>query len=68
MEEKYVINCPRCGRVEGLVADSSEEPGESPEAETLIEVDVIRTPAGPAIRMRCPRCGQWVKPDRVHPA
>jgi uncharacterized C2H2 Zn-finger protein len=68
MEEKYVLHCPRCGRVEGFLAGSNDEPDETPEAEGLIEKEVVRTPAGLAVRLRCPRCGQWIKPDRATPA
>ena len=66
--EKYVLNCPRCGPVVGLVSDASDEPGEGPEAETVIEEEVVDTPGGPAVRVRCPRCGQWIKPDQARPA
>ena len=68
MEEKYVLHCPRCGRVEGFVSASDDEPDETPEAEMLIEKEVVRTPSGPAVRLRCPRCGQWIRPDRAGPA
>ena len=67
--EKYVLNCPKCGRVEGVVPDADEgydEPGA--EAEVVIDEDVFATPAGPATRIRCPQCGLWVRPDRAHPA
>lgn len=68
MEEKYILNCPNCGKVEGFFPESDDEPEELPDGEAVIEDDVVNTPAGPAVRVRCPRCGQWVKPDRARPA
>lgn len=68
MEEKYILNCPRCGRVEGYVPVSSGEPDETPDSDSVIEEEVVHTPAGPAVRVRCPQCGQWVRPDRARPA
>lgn len=68
MEEKVVLNCPRCGRVEGYVPVAAGEDDDSPESESIIEEEVVRTPAGPAIRVRCPQCGQWIKPDQARPA
>ena len=51
-----------------MVTESDDEPEELPDGEAVIEDDVVNTPAGPAVRVRCPRCGQWVKPDRARPA
>ncbi|KPK82947.1 MAG: hypothetical protein AMJ81_08765 [Phycisphaerae bacterium SM23_33] len=68
-EEKYVLNCPRCGRVEGYVsADVENEADSPPDPDMFIEEQVVRTPGGTATRVRCPRCGRWIKPDRAHPA
>lgn len=68
-EEKYVLNCPHCGQVEGFVSvDAQDEAELPPDSEMFIEEEVVRTPSGTTTRLRCPRCGRWVKPDRVRPA
>lgn len=68
-DEKYVLNCPHCGPVEGFVSTDFQEQADSPpDGEMLIEEDVVRTPAGTTTRVRCPSCGLWIKPDRVGPA
>jgi uncharacterized C2H2 Zn-finger protein len=60
--EKCILNCPRCGRVEGYLAD--EIPGIL-EADTLIAAETFTTDAGPATRLRCPTCGAWLEADRA---
>lgn len=67
-EEKYVLNCPKCGRVEGIVPTGDEEDETTAEADVVIEREVVQTPAGISQRVRCPRCGKWIKADRVGPA
>jgi DNA-directed RNA polymerase subunit RPC12/RpoP len=67
--EKYVLNCPRCGRVEGLIeSDIEDDPDSLPEAEHVIAEEVVRTASGTHARIRCPRCGSWIGPDRAGPA
>lgn len=67
--ERYVINCPRCGRVEGLIeSDIDDDPDSMPEAESLIVEQVVRTPSGNYTRVRCPRCGSWIRPSGSRPA
>lgn len=67
--EKYSLNCPRCGRVEGVLPDllgSDDEAAVT--ADAVISQEVVRTPSGvPGVRLRCPSCGQWVKADRAAP-
>jgi hypothetical protein len=47
--EKYVLNCPRCGRVEGLIeSDIEDDPDSLPEAEHVIAEEVVRTASGRA--------------------
>ncbi len=68
--EKYVLNCPKCGRIEGFIDDAlGDEEDEAPsESDLEIEEEVVRTPRGTTTRVRCPRCGGWVKSDRAAPA
>ena len=67
-EEKYVLNCPHCGRVEGFFFTGLEDDEAPPDSDSEIQQQVVRTDCGPAVRVRCPRCGRWVKSDRVGPA
>ena len=67
--EKYLLDCPDCGQVEGYVPSDFDEDERAPaDPDMIIEEDVVRTSAGPATRVRCPRCGRWIRPDRAHPA
>jgi predicted RNA-binding Zn-ribbon protein involved in translation (DUF1610 family) len=67
--QKYVLYCPKCGRVEGFVPESAaDDEDDTGEAETTIDDEVVDTPRGASTRVRCPRCGGWVAPDRVRPA
>ncbi len=68
-QQKYALYCPKCGRVEGFVPESSDEGGDDGigEADEVISEEVVRTPSGTSLRVRCPRCGGWVKGDRVRP-
>ena len=69
VDEKYMLNCPRCGRVEGFVPADFDDDQPASDTETEIDRDVVQTREGkPAMRVRCPRCGQWVASDRVGPA
>lgn len=68
-QQKYVLYCPKCGRVEGFVPeayDSDDDAIGEPEQE--ISEEVVQTAGGTRVRVRCPRCGGWVAPDRVRPA
>ncbi len=69
-QEKYVVNCPGCGRVEGFVSSVNgyDDEEDSPEAEMSIEQQDVRTSGGQSTRIRCPRCGRWLQPDRIRPA
>ena len=67
-EEKFVLNCPKCGRVEGFFPSAEGESDDAPEEEMIIDEDVVQTPAGPKMRVRCPSCGQWIAADRARPA
>ena len=69
MDEKYVIQCPHCGVIEGYRPLDSEDVELPPGSEDLVvEDEVFETPEGPRTRVRCPRCGQWLKEDSAHPA
>ena len=61
-------NNHRHHRLSGLLLGALVIHGEAPEAETVIEEEAVHTPGGPAVRVRCPRCGQWIKPDQARPA
>ncbi len=69
-DERYILECPQCGRVEGYRPDFSgeDDPFGVTSADSLIEEEIVSTPAGPAMRLRCPRCGRWVDPKRARPA
>ena len=68
-DEKYVLNCPHCGRVEGFLPGlQSADDDAPPEAEMQIEQNVVRTRHGSATRFRCPRCGRWLQSDAARPA
>ena len=69
-QEKYALNCPKCGRVEGFVdsALADDEDDIVADSEVEIEEEVVRTASGTTTRVRCPRCGGWVKSDRLGPA
>ena len=68
-DEKYVLNCPHCGRVEGFVAAEADDDAEAPASDDmLIEEEVVRTRSGTSVRVRCPRCGRWITPDHARPA
>ena len=67
--EKYVVDCPDCGPVEGYApTELDDDDTGAADPETIIEEEVVRTPKGPARRLRCPRCGRWIPPDRARPA
>ena len=66
--QKYVLYCPKCGRVEGFVPESAADDEDDTEAESIIDEEVVVTPSGSRTRVRCPQCGGWVAPDRVRPA
>ena len=69
MDEKYILQCPRCGRGEGYApTDTFYADGDPESADELIEDESVMTRRGPARRVRCPRCGSWVSPDRVRPS
>ena len=69
MSEKYELLCPKCGRVEGYVGSDIEEPddADSPSSDEEISVEEVQTSHGPTTRVRCPRCGQWIRADRERP-
>jgi predicted RNA-binding Zn-ribbon protein involved in translation (DUF1610 family) len=68
-EEKYILNCPDCGQVEGFVGDlNPDEEDDLPQAEMTIEQRTVLTPTGPETRLRCPACGRWLQGDRARPA
>ena len=57
-DEKYVLNCPHCGRVEGFVSAEADDDEAPASDDMLIEEDVVRTRSGTSVRVRCPRCGR----------
>jgi ribosomal protein S27AE len=70
--DKYILDCPRCGKVEGFAPVEVEEEDRDlgPEtADTTIEQEEFEQPGHlPTTRLRCPRCGTWVPADRATPA
>lgn len=67
--ERFILNCPACGKVEGYMPPETEEMGgatEDPEA--IIVEEVVATSGGITSRVRCPRCGRWTEPSRVSPS
>ncbi len=69
-DEKWCLDCPHCGKVEGYAPAEREEEQETQpeESDSVIEEDVFETTSGPSPRVRCPRCGRWMSADRVGPA
>ncbi len=68
-EEVYILLCPECGRVEGFAPDAEEDHEETaPAVDEVIDEEVVNTPSGPTVRIRCPQCGLWIKPDHARPA
>ena len=65
MGEKYILDCPKCGRVAGYAPWFFEEDSSAVgDPEDMIEERAFETPTGPAIRVCCPTCGSWIRPDR----
>jgi predicted RNA-binding Zn-ribbon protein involved in translation (DUF1610 family) len=67
-DQKYVLYCPKCGRVEGFVPETFDQDDDTTESDEVISEEVVRTVGGTSTRVRCPRCGGWVPADRVRPA
>ena len=65
--DRYILDCPKCGRVEGFAPGDDDYDEGGAEAEAVIDVDVIPTADGPATRVRCPVCGLWLRADRARP-
>ena len=67
MLDRFVMDCPRCGKVEGFIATDTDEdtPPDSPDEE--VEEQTFESVHGPVTRVRCPRCSQWLDVDREHP-
>lgn len=68
--EKYILSCPSCGPVEGYIFDELPEDRQREErgileSDALILAETLDTDNGPAVRLRCPRCGSWIHADRV---
>ena len=69
MGEKFIIDCPNCGYVSGYTpAANKDNQTDTTSPENLIESQALDTLTGPAVRIRCPICNQWVEPDRSIPA
>ena len=66
--EKYLVNCPTCGPVEGYLTSDFEEEDDALEADVAIEEATVQAAHGATSRVRCPRCGKWLPADRVSPA
>jgi len=67
--EKFIIDCPRCGRVEGFIPDMDEDLNSTPgDADTDIEEQEFTQEGHPMRRIRCPQCGNWLTGDRSRPA
>ncbi|MFW6061208.1 MAG: hypothetical protein ACOC93_00215 [Planctomycetota bacterium] len=64
--QRYSLDCPRCGRVEGVGQTGVEDLASTPE-ETIEERLVEDLEGHPERKVRCPRCGTWVEADRAHP-
>lgn len=66
MLDRLILHCPRCGRVEGyLPAEDEEQPPGAGEQE--IEEETFEGFHGPQMRVRCPKCGQWLETKREEP-
>ena len=70
VDEKYVLKCPTCGRVEGYIASpvALDDDDDGLVADMVIEQRVVKTPTGTETRFQCPRCGRWLRSDAARPA
>ncbi len=67
MDEKYVVECPHCGKVEGYLPNDMDDRDVAPgEGDTEIIEQTFEIPHATE-RVQCPQCGRWLSPDRVHP-
>lgn len=67
--EKYVINCPHCGKVEGYLNNPIDPEDVQPaDAEEEIIAETFETQGHPVTEVRCPKCGRWLDADLVCPA
>ena len=64
MMDKLVLNCPRCGKVEGYFPSEEGEDQPPGTLDEELEEQVFESVHGPKTRVRCPKCGQWLSPDR----
>ena len=68
-DEKYILDCPKCGTVEGyLPCESEEEDAELETSDEMLDEEEFETEGVPITRVYCPQCGSWIPPDRVRPA
>ncbi len=68
--EKYIIDCPSCGKVEGYIQpqqeDYEEESGVGDVDEETVE-ETFESKGHPVEKVRCPRCGTWLAANRAGP-
>ena len=65
--EIFIINCPRCGPVEGYAPTDEDavEPAMGDEEVVADEQEFFARDGVPVHKIRCPRCGGWVEPERT---
>lgn len=71
MTEKYVIQCPKCGPVEGYASlDSDYDESECGPGDADLEIveEVFDSAGHPVHKVQCPQCGTWLAADRAVPA
>ena len=68
--ELFIIDCPRCGRIEGYAPAEEDDvdPAVGDEDESADEVEFFDRDGKPIHKIRCPRCGGWVQPERTQAA
>ena len=65
--EIFIINCPRCGRLEGYAPTEEDtlEPALGDEDAAADEQEFFARDGHLVHKIRCPRCGGWVEPERT---
>lgn len=66
--EIFIIDCPRCGKVEAYAPteEDDQERGLCDDETAVEEQNLITRSGHVAHRVQCPQCGQWIEADQTH--